>query len=150
MWFGCFFIQLFIDEAHSPFISYFQLDENRVLKLMASISICLFITIVFFIMSFFLTRLEQPSNEERPFECGLNAKSDIVRTFSFHFFLIAVLFLIFDVEISLLVPFIMERWVIENINNIYFILIMLILGLFFEWKGGKINWSNWMRLLSCK
>nr|YP_010415151.1 NADH dehydrogenase subunit 3 [Tribolium freemani]URX54545.1 NADH dehydrogenase subunit 3 [Tribolium freemani] len=80
-----------------------------------------------------------------PFECGFDPKSSTRLPFSLHFFLIAIIFLIFDVEITLLFPLIISL----NFNNmmfymptlILFILILLI-GLFHEWKQGALDWTN--------
>nr|QDI93848.1 NADH dehydrogenase subunit 3 [Tuxedo elongatus] len=80
-----------------------------------------------------------------PFECGFDPKSSSRIPFSSQFFLIAVLFLIFDIEIVIILPMIislktsnMTSWFI---TSSMFILI-LILGLYHEWKNGILEWSN--------
>nr|AND96399.1 NADH deshydrogenase subunit 3 [Onthophagus bicallosus] len=80
-----------------------------------------------------------------PFECGFDPKNSSRMPFSLHFFLIAVIFLIFDVEITLLIPliFILK---ISNINNFslvaLFLVFILLLGLYYEWNQGALNWTN--------
>nr|YP_010728560.1 NADH dehydrogenase subunit 3 [Helota yehi]WEA76646.1 NADH dehydrogenase subunit 3 [Helota yehi] len=79
-----------------------------------------------------------------PFECGFDPKSSARLPFSLQFFLIAMIFLIFDVEITLLMPMIISLK-ISNILNYsmiitYFILI-LIIGLYHEWSQGALNWA---------
>nr|AML25986.1 NADH dehydrogenase subunit 3 [Staphylinidae sp. BMNH 1274232] len=78
-----------------------------------------------------------------PFECGFDPKSSARMPFSLQFFLITVIFLIFDVEITLLVPFIMIMKIsllkIYIITFIFFIIILL-MGLYHEWKQGALNW----------
>nr|YP_009251344.1 NADH dehydrogenase subunit 3 [Bicellonychia lividipennis]AIQ80141.1 NADH dehydrogenase subunit 3 [Bicellonychia lividipennis] len=79
-----------------------------------------------------------------PFECGFDPKSSPRMPFSLQFFLIAMIFLIFDIEITLLLPIIVTM----KISNPYtfimissiFILILLI-GLYHEWKQGALNWA---------
>nr|QHD47867.1 NADH dehydrogenase subunit 3 [Peltoperlopsis cebuano] len=80
-----------------------------------------------------------------PFECGFDPKSSSRLPFSLRFFLIAVIFLIFDVEIALLLPMIM----IINISNIsvwmgvgFFFLLILLIGLYHEWKEGALEWAE--------
>nr|WHM50501.1 NADH dehydrogenase subunit 3 [Pseudabris przewalskyi] len=80
-----------------------------------------------------------------PFECGFDPKSSARLPFSLHFFLIAVIFIIFDVEITLLFPLIMSL-TMSNPTS-YFIVILvfvaiLILGLFHEWNQGALDWTT--------
>nr|YP_010363440.1 NADH dehydrogenase subunit 3 [Atkinsoniella aurantiaca]UNZ12541.1 NADH dehydrogenase subunit 3 [Atkinsoniella aurantiaca] len=79
-----------------------------------------------------------------PFECGFNPMSYKRLPFSIHFFLIAVIFLIFDIEIIIIIPMIftlkssmLMYWLI---TSTMFVLI-LILGLFHEWYNGMLNWT---------
>nr|AND96687.1 NADH deshydrogenase subunit 3 [Phalops smaragdinus] len=80
-----------------------------------------------------------------PFECGFDPKSSARMPFSLHFFLIAVIFLIFDVEITLLIPMIMTIK-ISNIMNFslitFFFLFILLFGLYHEWNQGALNWTK--------
>nr|YP_009695341.1 NADH dehydrogenase subunit 3 [Lamprigera yunnana]QEJ81506.1 NADH dehydrogenase subunit 3 [Lamprigera yunnana] len=79
-----------------------------------------------------------------PFECGFDPLSSARMPFSLQFFLIAVIFLIFDVEITLLLPIIMAMK-ISNIYSFMFIsmlfIYILLIGLFHEWNQGSLNWS---------
>nr|YP_009528997.1 NADH dehydrogenase subunit 3 [Aulacophora lewisii]ATC73087.1 NADH dehydrogenase subunit 3 [Aulacophora lewisii] len=80
-----------------------------------------------------------------PFECGFDPKNNARLPFSLHFFLIAIIFLIFDVEITLLLPLIMTMKTSNLMNYsfimIFFILILLI-GLYHEWNQGALNWTH--------
>nr|AND96023.1 NADH deshydrogenase subunit 3 [Onthophagus carbonarius] len=80
-----------------------------------------------------------------PFECGFDPKSSARMPFSLHFFLIAVIFLIFDVEITLLIPIIMTLK-ISNIMNlsliVTFFIFILLFGLYYEWNQGALNWTK--------
>nr|WNH42328.1 NADH dehydrogenase subunit 3 [Neoperla transvaalensis] len=80
-----------------------------------------------------------------PFECGFDPKSSSRLPFSLRFFLIAVIFLIFDVEIALLLPLILilpysnlSTWFI--ISSMF--LIILLIGLYYEWKQGALQWAE--------
>nr|YP_010320632.1 NADH dehydrogenase subunit 3 [Illeis bistigmosa]UJP68263.1 NADH dehydrogenase subunit 3 [Illeis bistigmosa] len=79
-----------------------------------------------------------------PFECGFDPKNSARLPFSIHFFLIALIFLIFDVEITLILPFIYSMKIssIMNISlNVFLFIMILLLGLYHEWKQGALNWS---------
>nr|WFP43272.1 NADH dehydrogenase subunit 3 [Tegrolcinia mirotibialis] len=80
-----------------------------------------------------------------PFECGFDPKMSSRLPFSLHFFLISVIFLIFDVEIALLLPLII---IIQWSSMIYWsfltliFLTILLLGLYHEWNQGALDWAN--------
>nr|YP_010744248.1 NADH dehydrogenase subunit 3 [Epicauta obscurocephala]WET56773.1 NADH dehydrogenase subunit 3 [Epicauta obscurocephala] len=80
-----------------------------------------------------------------PFECGFDPKSSARLPFSLHFFLIAVIFLIFDVEITLLFPLIMCLKY-SNLLNYFIVLtifiMILIAGLLHEWNQGALEWAS--------
>nr|UJI65693.1 NADH dehydrogenase subunit 3 [Dipseliopoda setosa] len=78
-----------------------------------------------------------------PFECGFDPNKSSRIPFSLHFFLITVMFLIFDVEITLILPMILtfmnsNLWM-WTMMTLLFLLILLI-GLFHEWNQGMLNW----------
>nr|ASM82598.1 NADH dehydrogenase subunit 3 [Agnetina aequalis] len=80
-----------------------------------------------------------------PFECGFDPKSSSRLPFSLRFFLIAVIFLIFDVEIALLLPMILilpasnlMHWFMVST----FFLVILLVGLFHEWNQGALEWAE--------
>nr|YP_010225783.1 NADH dehydrogenase subunit 3 [Propsilocerus sinicus]UDD74660.1 NADH dehydrogenase subunit 3 [Propsilocerus sinicus] len=80
-----------------------------------------------------------------PFECGFDPLNSSRLPFSIQFFLIAIIFLIFDVEIALIIPMIMiiktSNLITWTITSTIFITILLI-GLYHEWNQGALNWSN--------
>uniref|UniRef100_UPI00315D5ED7 NADH dehydrogenase subunit 3 n=1 Tax=Parasipyloidea carinata TaxID=3126553 RepID=UPI00315D5ED7 len=80
-----------------------------------------------------------------PFECGFDPKSSARIPFSLKFFLVSMLFLIFDIEIALLLPM-LPTMMMSNMNQWMFTSMtftsILIMGLYHEWKQGALNWSN--------
>nr|QNE85654.1 NADH dehydrogenase subunit 3 [Poecilobothrus nobilitatus] len=80
-----------------------------------------------------------------PFECGFDPKSSSRLPFSLQFFLIAIIFLIFDVEIALILPIIVimnfSNMMVWMLTSMIFIIILLV-GLYHEWNQGALNWST--------
>nr|UGS80250.1 NADH dehydrogenase subunit 3 [Eolachesilla chilensis] len=79
------------------------------------------------------------------FECGFDQKCSSRIPFSLRFFLITIIFLIFDVEIVLILPSIINIFFSKTLSwfilNMIFILI-LIIGVFHEWNQGALDWSD--------
>nr|YP_009946875.1 NADH dehydrogenase subunit 3 [Penthimia melanocephala]QOG08894.1 NADH dehydrogenase subunit 3 [Penthimia melanocephala] len=85
------------------------------------------------------------SQKSSPFECGFNPMSYSRIPFSIHFFLIAVIFLIFDIEIILILPMILtmkssmaKMWMITS----WTFTTILIVGLYHEWNSGMMKWTS--------
>nr|YP_010381689.1 NADH dehydrogenase subunit 3 [Pseudosymplanella nigrifasciata]UDL72064.1 NADH dehydrogenase subunit 3 [Pseudosymplanella nigrifasciata] len=115
------------------------------MKIFYSSMIILLITTLMFLLTTLMSKKSKMSREKNsPFECGFNSLSSPRKSFSTHFFLIATIFLIFDVEISLILPIfntkmsILNEWMISSTT----VLLILILGLMHEWKNGMLEWSK--------
>nr|YP_010627120.1 NADH dehydrogenase subunit 3 [Erebus macrops]WBK26811.1 NADH dehydrogenase subunit 3 [Erebus macrops] len=113
------------------------------------INIFLIILIISNIMMFLSIILSKKSFSDRekssPFECGFDPKSSARIPFSLHFFLITVIFLIFDVEIALIFPIIPLFKLVNFIlwsKISFFFLFVLIIGLYHEWNQNMLNWTN--------
>nr|ACB47267.1 NADH dehydrogenase subunit 3 [Drosophila hydei]QXG19275.1 NADH dehydrogenase subunit 3 [Drosophila hydei] len=109
-------------------------------------SIIMMISFIVMILASILSKKTLVDREKcSPFECGFDPKSSSRLPFSLRFFLITIIFLIFDVEIALILPMIIifkfSNLLVWTMTSIIFILILLI-GLYHEWNQGMLNWSN--------
>nr|QJW33619.1 NADH dehydrogenase subunit 3 [Eiconaxius sp. 1 QK-2020] len=99
---------------------------------------------IMIIASLLSKKMLMDREKNSPYECGFDPKSAARLPFSLRFFLIAVIFLIFDVEITLLLPLanIMKMTNILSwaVTGLFFLLILLF-GLYYEWKQGALEWS---------
>nr|YP_010956294.1 NADH dehydrogenase subunit 3 [Troglocarcinus corallicola]WMY25258.1 NADH dehydrogenase subunit 3 [Troglocarcinus corallicola] len=104
--------------------------------------------IIVFLIMMLATLLAKKTISDReknsPYECGFDPKNSARLPFSLRFFLIAVIFLIFDVEITLLLPIISSlnfinifSWVLTSLIFLF----MLLLGLYYEWSQNALEWS---------
>ena len=117
------------------------------LKDYLSIIIFLFIALglsVGFIVLNFLFSPKNPDSEQlSAYECGFEAFSDSRMEFDVRFYLVAILFIIFDLEIAFLFP-----WAISlgNLGSLGFwsmmiFLLVLTIGFIYEWKIGALDWD---------
>nr|YP_010567889.1 NADH dehydrogenase subunit 3 [Faxonius virilis]UZC55652.1 NADH dehydrogenase subunit 3 [Faxonius virilis] len=114
--------------------------------LMTSILFTLVVSMLVMLVASLLSKKMVIDREKSsPFECGFDPKGSARLPFSLRFFLVAVIFLIFDVEITLLMPLAY----ILMVTNIFtwlcaglsFLLILLV-GLYYEWSKGALEWME--------
>nr|AAY81883.1 NADH dehydrogenase subunit 3 [Peromyscus maniculatus] len=97
------------------------------------------------IVAFWFSQLNLYTEKANPYECGFDPMGSARLPFSMKFFLVAITFLLFDLEIALLLPL---PWAIQMYNtNIMmltaFILVsVLALGLAYEWLQKGLEWTE--------
>nr|YP_004222544.1 NADH dehydrogenase subunit 3 [Micromelo undatus]ABK92262.1 NADH dehydrogenase subunit 3 [Micromelo undatus] len=80
-----------------------------------------------------------------PFECGFDPLSNMRAPFSTRFFLLVVLFLIFDVEVALLFPILSvlaSSSTVPLMISLFLFLVILLVGMFHEWNEGALDWVS--------
>nr|AWU49031.1 NADH dehydrogenase subunit 3 [Pseudophacopteron sp. DMP-2018] len=110
------------------------------MKIILIISLLLFI----FFNTLFLISKHNKKNREKtsPFECGFDPFYNARMSFSIHFFVVMIMFLIFDIEIVIIMPssLTMNLPLINWMCTLTILFMILILGMFMEWKEGCMNW----------
>jgi NADH-quinone oxidoreductase subunit A len=81
-------------------------------------------------------------NKLAPYECGIEPTGDARERFSVRFYIIAILFVIFDVETIFLFPWavIYGRLALFGFVEMLIFLGILIIGYFYAWKKGALEW----------
>nr|YP_010944658.1 NADH dehydrogenase subunit 3 [Prunella collaris]WMC20677.1 NADH dehydrogenase subunit 3 [Prunella collaris] len=96
-------------------------------------------------LNFWLTQMNPDSEKLSPYECGFDPLGSARLPFSIRFFLVAILFLLFDLEIALLLPL---PWAIQLQSPITtlawasVLILLLTLGLVYEWIQGGLEWAE--------
>ena len=117
------------------------------LKDYLSIIIFLIIAIglsVGFIILNFLFSPKNPDQEKlSAYECGFEAFSDSRMEFDVRFYLVAILFIIFDLEIAFLFPWAVSLGSIGALGfwSMMIFLFVLTIGFVYEWKKGALDWD---------
>lgn len=77
------------------------------------------------------------------YECGIDPIGDARHRFSVKFFLIAIIFLVFDVEVVFLYPWavLFRKLGMFGFIEMMIFLVVLILGLYYVWKRGALEWE---------
>nr|QHQ98489.1 NADH dehydrogenase subunit 3 [Microdiplogynium sp. XFX] len=109
---------------------------------MTFLIITILLSIIILLLSLILTKTSFNNKEmSSPFECGFDPFSSPRSPFSLRFFKITIVFLIFDVEIVLLLPMILTKIMsLHFVINSSMAICIIMAGLIYEWKTGSINW----------
>jgi len=77
------------------------------------------------------------------YECGFDPFSDAQDPFNVKFYLISILFLLFDIELIFFLPWLvsLEETGFIGFYVIYFFFLILIIGYFYEWRKNCLNWE---------
>lgn len=105
--------------------------------------IILSLTIIFLLnlIILFINFKLKDINKTYSFECGFNPFFTPHNPFSIQFFKILLVFIIFDLEIIIIIPIsTLKTYFLLNFSTIITIIIILTLGLYFELKEGSLKW----------
>jgi NADH-quinone oxidoreductase subunit A len=81
--------------------------------------------------------------KDSPYECGFEAFEDSRMKFDVRYYLVAILFIIFDLEIAFLFPWaiVLDTIGLFGLAAMALFLIILIVGFVYEWKKGALEWE---------
>ena len=92
----------------------------------------------------FILAPRKPDEEKNsPYECGFEAFEDARLKFDVRYYLVAILFIIFDLEIAFLFPWaiVLEDIGLFGILAMGIFLGILVIGFIYEWKKGALEWE---------
>ncbi|MEW6195523.1 MAG: NADH-quinone oxidoreductase subunit A [Bacteroidota bacterium] len=112
------------------------------------ILIFIILAIVFIIVTLFISKLIRPNRptyeKKKVYECGENPEGSPWVKFNIRFYVVALIFLIFDVEVVLLFPWALaykDYGFYGFIVGLIF-LVILGLGMAYEWRKGDLEWAR--------
>nr|YP_010722901.1 NADH dehydrogenase subunit 3 [Mus minutoides]WDW20733.1 NADH dehydrogenase subunit 3 [Mus minutoides]WDW20746.1 NADH dehydrogenase subunit 3 [Mus minutoides] len=103
------------------------------------------LSLLLILIAFWLPQMNLYAEKANPYECGFDPSSSARLPFSMKFFLVAITFLLFDLEIALLLPL---PWAIQTIKTstmmtmASILVTILSLGLMYEWMHKGLEWTE--------
>ena len=97
-----------------------------------------------FVLTAFVFGNQRPDSEKMTaYECGFDAFDDSRRQFDVRFYLVAILFIIFDLEIAFLFPWAiaLDQIGLTGFVAMMIFLALLVVGFVYEWKKGALDWD---------
>ncbi len=99
--------------------------------------------VVLIALGFLLGRRNPDPDKLAPYECGFEAFEDSRMKFDVRYYLVAILFIIFDLEIAFLFPWAVSLDAIGTFGLLAMgiFLTILVVGFIYEWKKGALEWD---------
>jgi len=105
--------------------------------------VCTLVSVAFFLISYSVSVQKNDTEKLSPYECGFDPFDDARNVFDVRFYLVAILFIIFDLEISFLFPWCLALGLLPIFGYwvMFFFLLLLTFGFLYEWKKGALEWN---------
>jgi len=116
------------------------------LKAYIPIFLFLLVAIGFAILALVMAWLVRPERYNKvklePYECGIEPQTDARDRYSVRYFLVAMLFLVFDVETVFMFPWavIMDKLLLFGLIEMVVFIFILVVGYAYAWKQGALEW----------
>jgi NADH-quinone oxidoreductase subunit A len=116
---------------------------GQYLPILVFICFGLLVGIIAIALGYVLGRRVPDVEKDSPYECGFEAFEDARMKFDVRYYLVAILFILFDLEIAFLFPWAV---VLKDIGTPGFVAMMvflgvLVVGFVYEWKKGALEWE---------
>ena len=113
------------------------------LSIIIFVFVALIMSIGFIVLNFLFSPKNPDPEKLSAYECGFEAFSDSRMKFDVRFYLVAILFIIFDLEIAFLFPWAISLGKIGFLGfiSMMFFLVILTVGFIYEWKKGALEWE---------
>ena len=101
------------------------------------------IGVLLLILGFLFGRGTKDEEKLSPYECGFEAFDDSRMKFDVRYYLVAILFIIFDLEIAFLFPWAVSLDAVGKFGllSMALFLAILVVGFIYEWKKGALEWD---------
>nr|YP_004285808.1 NADH dehydrogenase subunit 3 [Leptotila verreauxi]ADM26384.1 NADH dehydrogenase subunit 3 [Leptotila verreauxi] len=109
------------------------------------LTLSLALSILLTLLNFWLAQMNPDLEKLSPYECGFDPLGSARLPFSIRFFLVAILFLLFDLEIALLLPLPWASQLQSPVTTLIWastLILLLTLGLIYEWMQGGLEWAE--------
>ncbi|MCE2992577.1 MAG: NADH-quinone oxidoreductase subunit A [Candidatus Jidaibacter sp.] len=98
---------------------------------------------VMILIPFFVARVRGDTEKSSAYECGFESFGDSRMPFDVRFYLVSILFIIFDLEIAFLFPWAITLNLLPELGfwSMMFFLFILAVGFIYEWRRGALEWK---------
>ena len=101
------------------------------------------LSIIIILIPFIINKMRPNAEKNSPYECGFEGEGPVRNEFKVQFYLVAILFIIFDLEVAFLFPWAVALREIGVVGfwSMMVFLTLLTIGFVYEWKRGALEWK---------
>ncbi len=116
---------------------------NSYLPILVILLVSAFIGLAIIVLSTLLARRNPTPVKLMPYECGMDPIGSARRRFSVRFFVMGMLFIVFDIELIFLFPWatIYDKLMVFGFAEMFVFVMILLAGLVYVWKKGALEWE---------
>ncbi|MGB9618189.1 MAG: NADH-quinone oxidoreductase subunit A [Desulfomonilaceae bacterium] len=116
---------------------------NSYLPLLVIVLMSAFIGLVIIVLSELLSKKNVSQIKLMPYECGMDPIGSARKRFSVRFFVLGMLFIVFDIELIFLFPWatIFEQLRVFGFIEMLVFVVVLLVGLVYVWRKGALEWE---------
>ena len=116
---------------------------SNYLPVLIFVIISLAIAVIVIVLGYVLGTRRPDSEKLSPYECGFESFEDARMKFDVRYYLVAILFIIFDLEIAFLFPWaiVLDQIGLFGFASMAVFLGILVIGFIYEWKKGALEWE---------
>lgn len=119
----------------------------RYLPLLIHFALASLLAVTIVTLSYFVGPHKANRSKMSPYECGMEPVGDVRQRFSVKFYMVAMLFILFDVEAVFLYPWaiLLKRLKMFGFWEMMTYVLIILVGFFYVWKKGVLDWSKQSR-----
>ena len=132
----------FFDFNPQQFFGFNSAIEQYIPVLIFS-AIALGLSLVIIVIPFLLNKMRPDREKNSQYECGFEGEGQVRNEFDVQFYIVAILFIIFDLEVAFLFPWAVSLGFIGEFGfwSMMVFLTVLTIGFIYEWKRGALEWK---------
>ena len=113
------------------------------LPVLIFLAIAIGLSVAIMAIPFILNKMRPDAEKNSQYECGFEGEGQVRNEFNVQFYLVAILFIIFDLEVAFLFPWAVSLGAIGVFGfwSMMVFLTLLTIGFIYEWKRGALEWK---------
>lgn len=120
-----------------------EIVSSSYFPILLFVAVAIGLSCVVILIPFLLRKLRPDAEKNSPYECGFEGEGPVRNEFDVQFYLVAILFIIFDLEVAFLFPWAVSLGKIGVFGfwSMMVFLSILTVGFIYEWKRGALEWK---------